>query len=72
MSDLYVYRIGTVDLYDFDALKVITGLNKTKLQRVITKEGLEPLKYKNKHLFTDEVVMKAMEAILIEKLKRMV
>jgi hypothetical protein len=72
MSNLYLYRIGTVDLYDFDALKVITGLNKTKLQRVILKEGLESLKYKNKHLFTEEVVLKAMEAILLEKLKRMV
>jgi len=72
MNNIYVYKIGDYELYDFEAIKSITGASKSKLQRVMNKEGLKAVKYKNRHLFTEEVVMKAMEAILIEKLKKMV
>lgn len=72
MNSLYVYRMGSDDLYDYAAIKEITGASKSKLQRIMNREGLKAVKYKNRHLFKEEIVIKAMEAILIEKLKRMV
>jgi hypothetical protein len=71
-NELCTYSLGNVgELYDYTAIEEITGLNKTKLHRVMVKECLKPAHiYKNKHLFGEEEVMKAMEVILIERLMK--
>jgi hypothetical protein len=71
-NELCTYSLGNIgELYDYTAIEEITGLNKTKLHRVMVKECLKPAHiYKNKHLFGEEEVMKAMEVILIERLMK--
>jgi hypothetical protein len=42
-NELCTYSLGNVgELYDYTAIEEITGLNKTKLHRVMVKECLKP------------------------------
>lgn len=69
MKDVVVYQFDNLELYDYDSLMVITGENRTKLQRVMKRLNEIPVSLKNKHLFTKESVFRAMEAILDDRLK---
>ena len=58
-------------LYDFNTIKNILGVNKSKLQREMNKiEGREYVKYKNQFLFKEKTLFLLMEQILFERLDK--
>jgi hypothetical protein len=71
MKDILVYRIGNDDLYDFEGIKNLIGINKSKLQRVMNKLDTNPKKYKNRHLYLERTIHEVMEALLLERLKKL-
>jgi hypothetical protein len=64
-----IYRVNDKDYYDYLAMMEITGMNKSSLHRVITDKKMKAIKYKNKHLFNEVELLKAMEAILLKKIR---
>lgn len=70
MKDLCTYTITNKELYDYNTLIEITGLNKAKLHRTIHKAKINYTSYLNRHLFSEEDVMKIMEIILLERLMK--
>jgi hypothetical protein len=71
MKDVFVYRMGNDDLYDFEGIKNLIGINKSKLQRVLNKIETNPEKYKNRHLYPERTIHEVMEALLLERLKKL-
>jgi hypothetical protein len=57
-------------MFDFDTLKTTLCITKTKLQREIKKIDPERIKYKNLHLYSEETLIKLLEKIMIEKIKK--
>ena len=58
-------------LYDFNTIKNILGVNKSKLQREMNKvEDKEYIKYKNQFLFKERTLFLLMEQILFERLDK--
>ena len=66
-NELCTYSLGNVgELYDYTAIEEITGLNKTKLHRVMVKECLKPAHiYKNKHLWCLKTGISRLTELLI-------
>ena len=61
---------GNKKLYDIETMKNILNVPKAKVQRELKKQVVEIVKYKNLHLYPEEVLFNLMEIIFIEKLNR--
>jgi hypothetical protein len=72
MNDVIGYGIGELELFDYAAVMSITGENKTKLQRIMKMMNIEPVTFKNRHLFTLNSIHLAMEIILLKRLKNVI
>ncbi len=57
-------------LYDFDTIKRVLKLSKSKTQRELKKQQTEKIKYKNLYLYPENTLFELMEIILIEKLEK--
>jgi len=57
-------------LYDFDTIKRILNVSKSKTQRELKKQNPERIKYKNLYLYNENTLFELMEIILIEKLEK--
>lgn len=59
---------GNRRLYDFQTIKQILNLSRSKVQRELKKQNTEIVKYKNLYLYEETTLLNLMELILIEKL----
>ncbi len=57
-------------LYDFDTIKRILNVSKSKTQRELKKQKTEIIKYKNLFLYPEKTLFNLMEIILLEKLEK--
>jgi len=57
-------------LYDFDTIKRVLNVSKSKTQRELKKQNPERIKYKNLYLYTENTLFELMEIIFIEKLEK--
>lgn len=64
------YRIdGSNKLYDFNTLKNILKIDRSKLQRDLRRfSGTDYVKYKNQHLYKERILFLLMEELLFERL----
>lgn len=67
---MIIFLKGNKKLYDIETMKNILNVPKAKVQRELKKQDVEIVKYKNLHLYTEEVLFNLMEIIFIEKLNR--
>jgi hypothetical protein len=59
---------GNRRLYDFQTIKQILNVSRSKVQRELKKQNTEIVKYKNLYLYDETTLLNLMELILIEKL----
>jgi hypothetical protein len=57
--------------YDIQSMKEYLKVPKAKIQRELKKQNGEVVKYKNLHLYNEEIFFNLMELIMIEKLNRL-
>jgi hypothetical protein len=57
--------------YDIQTMKEYLKVPKAKIQRELKKQNAEVVKYKNLHLYNEEIFFNLMELILIEKLNKL-
>lgn len=67
---MIIFLKGNKKLYDIETMKNILNVPKAKVQRELKKQVVEIVKYKNSHLYPEEVLFNLMEIIFIEKLNR--
>lgn len=67
---MIIFLKGNKKLYDIETMKNILNVPKAKVQRELKKQVVEIVKYKNLHLYPEEVLFNLMEIIFIEKLNR--
>lgn len=59
---------GNRRLYDFQTIKQILNVSRSKAQRELKKHNTEIVKYKNLYLYDETTLLNLIELILIEKL----
>lgn len=67
---MIIFLKGNKKLYDIETMKNILNVPKAKVQRELKKQDVVIVKYKNLHLYPEEVLFNLMEIIFIEKLNR--
>ena len=57
-------------MYDIETIQVILQVSKSKIHREIKKNNVEYIQYKNLFLYSELILFKLMEIILIEKINK--